>query len=242
LASGCRGRTRKLPVWNGEAFVTQATRNPGWAFLDAVVSEQYGSGLPISKVDFNSIVTFAAGCDSRGDAFDYRVDTAIAVPDALDKILAPARSKHFWLGDTVSIVRDEWRDVPTMLLTDREIVRDSTQVTWTMLGAEDPDAVIVEYLDQDTWLPAQVQYPPNSDTFLAVNAETKRIDGIVVRSNALKIAAYLYLQSIYRRENYRSAANMKAVRSRSVRSSGCRANCRWPMATAAQWSALPATR
>jgi hypothetical protein len=193
--------TRKLPVWNGEAFVTQATRNPGWAFLDAVVSEQYGSGLPISKVDFNSIVTFAAGCDSRGDAFDYRVDTAIAVPDALDKILAPARSKHFWLGDTVSIVRDEWRDVPTMLLTDREIVRDSTQVTWTMLGAEDPDAVIVEYLDQDTWLPAQVQYPPNSDTFLAVNAETKRIDGIVVRSNALKIAAYLYLQSIYRREN-----------------------------------------
>jgi len=193
--------TRKLPVWNGEAFVTQPTRNPGWAFLDAVVSEQYGSGLPISKVDFNSIVTFAAGCDSRGDAFDYRVDTAIAVPDALDKILAPARSKHFWLGDTVSIVRDEWRDVPTMLLTDREIVRDSTQVTWTMLGAEDPDAVIVEYLDQDTWLPAQVQYPPNSDTFLAVNAETKRIDGIVIRANALKIAAYLYLQSLYRREN-----------------------------------------
>src|SRR5262249_45752884 len=86
-------------------------------------------------------------------------------------------------------------------LTDREIVRDSTQVTWTMLGAEDPDAVIVEYLDQDTWLPAQVQYPPNSDTFLAVNAETKRVDGIVVRANALKIAAYLYLQSIYRREN-----------------------------------------
>src|SRR6516225_2850255 len=159
--------TRKLPIWNGEAYVTQPTRNPGWAFLDAVVSEQYGSGLPISKVDFNSIVTFAAGCDSRGDAFDYRVDTAIAVPDALDKILAPARSKHFWLGDTVSIVRDEWRDVPTMLLTDREIVRDFTQVTWTMLGAEDPDAVIVEYLDQDTWLPAQVQYPPNSDTFIA---------------------------------------------------------------------------
>jgi hypothetical protein len=52
--------TRKLPVWNGSAFVTQATRNPGWAFLDAVVNAQYGSGLPISKVDFNAIVALPA--------------------------------------------------------------------------------------------------------------------------------------------------------------------------------------
>jgi hypothetical protein len=193
--------TRKLPVWNGEAFLTQATRNPGWAFLDAVVNAQCGSGLPISKVDFNTVVSFAAGCDSRGDAFDYRVDTAIAVPDMFDKVLAPARSKHFWLGDTVSIVRDEWRDVPTMLLTDREIVRNSTQVNWTTLGDEDPDAVIVEYVDQDTWLPAQVQYPPNSDTFLAVNPETKRIDGIVQRSQAFRECAFLYLQALYRRES-----------------------------------------
>jgi hypothetical protein len=40
----------------------------------------------------------------------------------------PSRSRHFRLGDTVSLVRDEWRDVPTMLLTNREIVRDSTKV------------------------------------------------------------------------------------------------------------------
>jgi hypothetical protein len=88
-----------------------------------------------------------------------------------------------------------------MLLTDREIVRDSTQVTWTMLGDEDPDAVVVEYVDQDTWLPAQVQYPPNSDTFTAASPETKRIDGIVQRAQAFRECAFLYLQSIYRREN-----------------------------------------
>jgi hypothetical protein len=193
--------TRELPVWDGVAFVTQATRNPGWAFLDAVVNGQYGSGLPISKVDFNAIVSFAAGCDSRGDTFDYCFETAVAVPDALDKILAPARSKHFWLGDTVSVVRDEWRDVPTMLLTDREIVRDSTQVNWTMLGDEDPDAVIVEYIDEETWQPAQVQYPPNSDTFTATFPETKRIDGVVQRDQAFRECAFLYLQALYRREN-----------------------------------------
>ena len=142
--------TRKLPVWNGSAFVLQPTRNNGWAFFDAVTNAQYGSTIPISKADFNSVVNFAAGCDARGDTFDYVFTSAISVPEAFDKILTPARSRHFWLGDTVSLVRDEWRDVPTMLLTDREIVRDSTQVTFTMLGDEDPDAVIVEYVDEET--------------------------------------------------------------------------------------------
>jgi hypothetical protein len=193
--------TRKLPVWNGAAFVTQATRNNGWAFLDAVVNSQYGSGLSIAKVDFNAVVSFAAGCDSRGDSFDYEFTAAVAVPDALDKILTAARARHFWLGDTVSIVRDEWRDVPTMLLTDREIVRDSTQVTFTMLGDEDPDAVVVEYIEENTWLPGSVQYPPDSGTFTAGNAETKRIDGIINRAQAFREAAFYYLQSIYRREN-----------------------------------------
>ncbi|WP_375782940.1 host specificity factor TipJ family phage tail protein [Bradyrhizobium sp. Pha-3] len=193
--------TRKVPVWNGAAFVTQATRNPAWAFLDAVTSGQYGSGLSIAKVDFNAVVNHAAGCDARGDTFDYRFTTAVAVPDALNKILAPSRAQHFWLGDTVSIVRDEWRDVPTMLLTDREIVRDSMQVSFTMLGEEDPDAVVVEYVDESTWRPAQVQYPPDSDTFTSLNAETKRVDGIVNRDQAFRECAFYYLQSIYRREN-----------------------------------------
>jgi hypothetical protein len=192
--------TRKLPVWTGSAFELLPTRSNAWAFLDAVTNAQYGSGLSISKVDFNAVVAHDAGCTSRGDTFDYRVTAATAVPEVLDKILTPSRARHFWLGDTVSIVRDEWRDVPTMLLTDREIVRDSTAVTFTMLGDEDPDAVVVEYVDEETWLPAQVQYPPNSEFFTSANAETRRVDGIVNRDQAYRECAFYYLQSIYRRE------------------------------------------
>ncbi|OKO83380.1 hypothetical protein AC629_22835 [Bradyrhizobium sp. NAS80.1] len=193
--------TRKLLVWTGSVFELQPTRSPAWAFLDAATNAQYGAGLSIAKVDVNAVVNHAAGCATRGDTFDYRFSTAMAVPEALDKILTVSRARHFWLGDTVSIVRDEWRDVPTMLLTDREIVRDSTQVEFTMLGDEDPDAVILEYVDETTWLPAQVQYPPNDEAFTAVNAEVKRVDGIVNRAHGFRECAFYYLQSIYRREN-----------------------------------------
>ncbi|MFC0243682.1 host specificity factor TipJ family phage tail protein [Rhodopseudomonas telluris] len=193
--------TRKLPVWTGSAFVTQATRNPFWAQLDMAVNATYGAELSESKIDYNAIIAQAAAADVRGDTFDYRFATAVAVPEAFDKALTVARSRHFWLGDTVSVVRDEWRDVPTMLLTDREIVRDSMQVSFKMLGDEDPDAVVLEYVDQDTWLPAQVQYPPDDELFTATRGETKRVDGIVNREQAYREAAFYYLQSIYRREN-----------------------------------------
>jgi sulfur carrier protein ThiS len=209
--------TRKLLVWTGSAFALQATRSNAWAFLDAVTNSQYGSGLPIAKVDFNAVVSHDAGCTSRGDTFDYRVTTAIAVPDVLDKILTASRARHFWLGDTVSIVRDEWRDVPTMLLTDREIVRDSTQVDFTMLGDEDPDAVIVEYVDEETWLPAQVQYPPNADGFIAANAEVKRIDGIVNRDQAFASARSITCNRSTGARTSRSASNTRDGRLPSAR-------------------------
>lgn len=192
--------TRKLPVWNGSTFVTQATRNPAWALLDMATNAQYGAEVQSAKIDFNTLVNHAAGCASRGDSFDYVFKSAVAVPEAFDTAITPSRARHMWLGDTLSLVRDQWDTVPTMMLTDREIVRDSTSFEYTMLGEEDPDAVIVEYIDETTWLPATVQYPPNSDSFTASRPETKRINGIQNRDHVYRETAFYYLCSIYRRE------------------------------------------
>ncbi|MGB3390216.1 MAG: host specificity factor TipJ family phage tail protein, partial [Pseudaminobacter sp.] len=194
--------TRKLSVWNGSTFVEQATRSPVWAALDIATNATYGAGHALSKVDFNAVVNHAAAAGLRGDKFDYIFSAAENAPDAIDKALTVTRAKHFWLGDTLSVVRDEWRDVPTMMLTDREIVRDSVEIGVELLTERDPDAVVVEYVDETTWRPASVQYPPDQGAggFNAVQAETKRIDGIVNRDHAFREAAFYYLQSIYRRE------------------------------------------
>lgn len=196
-------RTRILPVWNVAAgqFVEQPTRSPLWAFYDMATNAQYGAGVTLPKVDFNTIVSIADQAEARGDHFDYTFTAGVAPADAFDKALTVARSKHCWLGDVVSVVRDEWRDVPSMLLTDREIVRGTTQISMTMLGEDDPDAVVLEYIDENTWRPAQVQYPPNSDTFVSANATPIQIDGIVNREHAFREAAFYYRSALYRREN-----------------------------------------
>jgi hypothetical protein len=192
--------TRKLSVWDGSQFVTQATRSPAWALYDMATNPQYGAEIQPAKIDFNALVNHATGCTARDDNFDYVFKSAVAVPEAFDTAITPSRSRHMWLGDTLSLVRDQWETVPTMMLTDREIVRDSTSFEYAMLGEEDPDAVIVEYIDENTWLPATVQYPPNTEMFTATRPETKRINGIVNRNHAYRECAFYYLCSIYRRE------------------------------------------
>jgi Putative phage tail protein len=193
--------TRILPVWNGSNFVDQPTRNPLWAFLDAAINTDYGAKRPVNKVDFSGIVSLAASADARGDTFDFEFRSPDQVPNAFDTILKSTRARHRWSGDLLSAVRDEARSIPQLLLTDREIVRGSLSVNWALNSADQADAVLLEYLDQDTWGPAEIQYPPNDGLFTATNPARIRLDGVISRARAQQEAAFFYRQALYRRTN-----------------------------------------
>jgi len=193
--------TRFLDVWNGSIFVPTLTRNPFWAVWDAATNTDYGLKRPASKIDFQSIFDMAAASDARGDKFDFRFTSVFQAPEALDTILRGTRCRHRWSGDILTFVRDEWATVPRMLLTDREIVRGSLSIEYALNTDNAADAVIVEYLDENTWGPADVQYPPNDIVFTALQPTRIRIDGVVQREQAYREAAFYYLQSQLRRVN-----------------------------------------
>jgi hypothetical protein len=193
--------TRLLNVWDGgtETFVEQACRNPLWAAYNAATDTVYGAKRLASKIDFQTFYDQALAADARGDKFDYRFTAAVPVPQALDTILKVARCRHKWSGDVLTVVRDEWAEIPRMPLTDREIVRGSLSIKYTLNPDDGADAVILEYLDEDTWEPAEVQYPPNSIEFTALNPTRIRLDGIVNRDHGYREAAFFYRQAQYRR-------------------------------------------
>lgn len=195
--------TRVLPVWNGSAWADTATKNPIWSAYDMATNDAYGARVAPSKVDFAQVYAFATDADARGDAFNYIFKSATPIPDAFDMALKPCRSMHRWAGDTLSLIRDEWSDVPRMLLTDREIIRGSLKIAFEMMPADAADSVIVEYADEEIWNAAEVQYPPNSyssPVFVAEYPSRIRIDGVTNREKAYDLAAFLYRQSIYRRQ------------------------------------------
>jgi hypothetical protein len=193
-------RTRKLPVFNGTTWsAPQATRNPFAAFWDAATNTEYGGNRDLSKMDLDEIYAYWQGADVRGDKFDYEFTGAMPFPDAFDLILKPARSWHKWNGDQLSTVRDEWRTIPQLMITDRETVRDSAEIDFILNQEDQADAVVVEYLDENTWRPASVQFPPENE-IESVNPSRKRIDGIVTRDHAFREAAFLWRQAQLRRK------------------------------------------
>jgi hypothetical protein len=191
--------TRILEIWNGSSWVEEATRNPLWAFWDAATNADYGAKRPPSKVDIGSILAEATAAEVRGDTFNYVFNSSQPVPKAFDIILAVARCKHRWSGDVLTLVRDAWQAVPQMLLTDRQIVRGTTTLNYIFNDDEANDSVILEYLDESTWGPQEVQFPPNTESFNSVNPARIRLDGVTNRDHAIRECAFFYRQAFYRR-------------------------------------------
>jgi hypothetical protein len=191
--------TRILPVWNGTTFVEEPTRNPLWAFYDAATNTLYGAKRPASKIDFQAVYAAALAADTRGDTFNYSFTEFVAVPEALDTILASARSKHCWIGDILSVVRDEWHEIPSMLLTDHHIVRGSLEIISIFNDETGVDCVIGEFLNETTWRPAEIQFPPNTISFTAENPSRVRIPGVTDPEHMLREVGFTWSQSQLRR-------------------------------------------
>lgn len=193
-------QTRKTPVWNGSGFTTQASQNAFYAFLDAATNEIYGAGRSLSKIDLNTIIAQATAADARGDTFNYIFSSPqVTFQTAFDLILGSARSRVSWVGDILSVVRDEWKPIPQMLLTDQQIVRGSLSVDYIFNEEDSSDCVVGQFLNEDTWRPAQLQYPPNGGGFIGLKPATIRIEGITKPSHLYEEIGFMYRQSQLRR-------------------------------------------
>lgn len=194
-------QTRILPVWNGTAFVNQPTQNPFWAFYDAATNSVYGAVLQSSRIDFQEVYAQAIAADQRGDTFNYLFDSGVTFQEAFDTILASARSKTAWIGDILSVTRDEWKPIPQMLLTDQQTIRGSVSVDYIINDDTYSDCVVCQFLNENTWGPAQLQYPPNSQTFVGLNPATITLPGVTKPTQIMNELGFLYRQSQLRRIN-----------------------------------------
>lgn len=82
-----------VPVWNGTAFVTQPSRNPGAQMLqfargifDPTGRLQAGMGLPDAQIDLESLKSFTLHCAANGYVFDHWFDQPLSAYDTLEAI------------------------------------------------------------------------------------------------------------------------------------------------------------
>ena len=188
--------TRILPVWTASGWQQQATRNPIWAALDIRTNAAVGGRLPLNRVQLDDFIAAAAAADARGDTFDYEYRSEVRVDEAVNTALGAARSKRRWLGHYYSLVRDEWRAVPRMLVTDREIVRGSLSLQTTFRPANGPDGLIYNYIDSETWAKAQIVLPAGTSPQRPSMIEGT---GVTTRLHATREATFHWNAQVKRR-------------------------------------------
>lgn len=193
--------TRILPVWTGTEWEEQPTRSPAWAAYDIATNTEYGGRFADTRMDFQGYYDLAGLCEERGDTFDYDFTSTQPVPDALDIALGACRSKHKWLGGTLSVFRDEWASVPEVMLTDGEIVRGSMEIEYIMKPTDAQQCVVHEYINEDTWQIEEAIAPRDATEEMIADATRLQMEGVVNRAQAQREAEFLLRQNLYRRRH-----------------------------------------
>ena len=107
---------RLIPVWDAGKGWSQPTltRNPAWAFADAIRS-RYGGDFADREIDLNGLHYLAGLFDARNDYFDGRFDTNQSLWDALGKIGQVCRSGPVRQGNVLRLIRDQHQRTPSQL-------------------------------------------------------------------------------------------------------------------------------
>lgn len=149
--------TRKVPVWNGSTWSTpQPTRNPAWAFADVIRNTDYGRGLADSRINLDSLLALSQTWDSRGDTFDGVFDTAATLWDVLTQIANVGNAMPVYYAGVIDLVRDEAKTIRTAMFTPANIVQNSLKIDYMFQSYDTPDYVIVQYTDDVTFQPVEV--------------------------------------------------------------------------------------
>lgn len=137
---------RLIPVWSPEGWSQpRLTRNPAWAFADAVRS-RYGGDFADSELDLEGLLYLAGLFDSRGDRFDGRFDTEQSLWDGLGKIGQVCRSGPVRQGNLIRLIRDQHIEAPAQVFGMANMTDFS--VDYVMHDDRTADAVKITYWDE----------------------------------------------------------------------------------------------
>jgi hypothetical protein len=189
--------TRILPVWTGTGFVEQPSRSIAWAALDMWRNADYGAGLGLEQVDFQSFYAYDQLWTALGHTFDHTFKEAQTLDDALETVLKAGRAMPAPVGDRLTIVRDEPRGIPRMMFTDYDIVRDTLMIDYTLADDDIADGIVGEYIDNTTYKLAEVSSAPDGVT-LAKPARVQ-LPGVTKRSQAAGLVRFMASENQYRR-------------------------------------------
>lgn len=196
---------RQLLTWHpdsGWSTEPVSSRSVVWAFVDVLRS----SGVPDSRIALAELYELDQFYRARRIFFDAVFDNKIGMFEALSLIARAGRAVPMRVGGQFTMIRDSQRTMPVAMFSMRNIVKGSFSMSYDTITEETPNAVLVDYIDQDTFKPKQIkiQQPGTSGDVLA----KFQLFGVTDPVNAENDAKHLLADNRYRRRRVSFTAEM----------------------------------
>lgn len=191
--------TSILPVWNGSAWVDQATNSAAWAYVDALTGVATPRAGSKSDIDADAMVEWAAWLSANGFTFNKVYDSQGTVFEVAQEIAASGLAAYAWVDGKDTVVRDVPDNVPRALITPR----NSFDFSWSRQFVDMPHALRVRFTDPETWETTErLVYADGYSELTATKFETLDVPGCTNADQAWKMGRYHLAQGKLRSETY----------------------------------------
>lgn len=192
--------TSIVQLWNGEFH---PVRNPAYLVLDVLTGPAAVKKVPWDEINIDKFFTWAQWCNAisaQGDTrctCDMIVDTRTTVGELVTLIASCGRAAITIIDGKYDVLMEDEVRTPVQLFTERNTRGSTATRTWV----DQPHAVKVTYVDENTWDRAETfAYADGYDSNTATVFETLDLVGCTRGYQAWRDGRYYMAASQLRRE------------------------------------------
>jgi predicted phage tail protein len=142
------------PVWTGDHFDVQHTRNPAWWYLWFAMGKSiegkgrvYGAGLIEQQIDIEAIKAWGAWCDLKKLTFDYVLDRKMSSAQVLQMIARAGRASPTWQTGKLGVVWDAADQPVVAMFGPFNIKAGSFKVAY--INDDTPDEIVLNFANEE---------------------------------------------------------------------------------------------
>ncbi|SBV37853.1 Carbohydrate binding domain protein (fragment) [uncultured Stenotrophomonas sp.] len=189
-----------IPEWDGSAWVTKESSNPGAQCVAYARGSRAGTrllagmALDDAQIDLESWKAFTLHCAANDYTYDYYIKDARSHLDVLSSIARAGFGEITWAGGRLGVVWAAQEQPLSGVVNMATIKKGQFQVDYTLVNAA--DGIEYSYFDAETWETKTLRVPaPGVETML--NPAQVTGEGVSTEQHAARLARWHLAQSLY---------------------------------------------
>ncbi len=194
------GYADPIPVWDGSAWTTEETSNPGAQILAYARGIRRGGrllggmALDEDQIDVESLKAFTLHCAANGYAYNFYIKDARNHEQVLSAIALAGFGQITWAGGRLGVVWAAQDQPLSGVVNMGTIKKGQFQVDYSLSNAA--DGIEYTYIDEATWETKTLRVPAPGVTTMLNPAQVTG-EGVTTEEHAARMARWHLAQSLY---------------------------------------------